>query len=90
MALTIQEGLKDLRVERGLTLEQLAEQTHLSKSALGSYQADAYKDISHYALRNCRKISDADCAGYFFEVKLLKQLSKNVGVAGYGEAFWRA
>jgi transcriptional regulator with XRE-family HTH domain len=90
MALTIQEGLKDLRVERGVTLEQLAEQTHLSKSALGSYEADAYKDISHYALRNCRKISDADCAGYFFEVKLLKQLSKNVGVAGYGEAFWRA
>ena len=37
MALTIQERLKDLRVERGLTLEQLAEQTHLSKSALGSY-----------------------------------------------------
>ena len=32
MALTIQERLKDLRVERGLTLEQLAEQTHLSKS----------------------------------------------------------
>ena len=90
MALTIQEGLKDLRVERGLTLEQLAEQTHLSKSALGSYEADAYKDISHYALRNCRKISDADCAGYFLEVKLLKQLSKNVGVAGYGEAFWHA
>ena len=29
MALTIQERLKDLRVERGLTLEQLAEQTHL-------------------------------------------------------------
>ena len=90
MALTIQERLKDLRVEHGLTLEQLAEQTNLSKSALGSYEADAYKDISHYALRNCRKISDADCAGYFFEVKLLKQLSKNVGVAGYGEAFWRA
>ena len=37
MALTIQERLKDLRVECGLTLEQLAEQTHLSKSALGSY-----------------------------------------------------
>ena len=47
MALTIQERLKDLRVERGLTLEQLAEQTHLSKSALGSYEADEYKDISH-------------------------------------------
>ena len=38
-------------------------------------------------IRNCRKITDATCAGYFFEVKLLKQLSKNVGVAGYGEAF---
>ena len=50
MELSIQERLKDLRVERGLTLEQLAEQTHLSKSALGSYEADEYKDISHYAL----------------------------------------
>ena len=37
--LTIQERLKDLRVERGLTLEQLAEQTGLSKSALGKYEA---------------------------------------------------
>ena len=26
------------------------EQTHLSKSALGSYEADDFKDISHYAL----------------------------------------
>ena len=34
MELSIQERLKDLRVERGLTLEQLAEETHLSKSAL--------------------------------------------------------
>ena len=50
MALTIQERLKDLRVERGLTLEQLAEQTQLSKSALGSYEVDDFKDISHYAL----------------------------------------
>ena len=31
-------------------LEQLAEQTHLSKSALGSYEGDNFKDISHYAL----------------------------------------
>ena len=45
MALTIQERLKDLRVERGLTLEQLAEETHLSKSALGSYEGDKFKDI---------------------------------------------
>ena len=50
MELSIQERLKDLRVERGLTLEQLAEQTHLSKSALGSYEGDNLKDISHYTL----------------------------------------
>ena len=50
MSLSIQERLKDLRVERGLTLGQLAEQTGLSKSALGSYEADDFKDISHYAL----------------------------------------
>lgn len=37
MALTIQERLKDLRMEHGLTLEQLAEEVNLSKSALGSY-----------------------------------------------------
>lgn len=50
MELSIQEQLKDLRVERGLTLEQFAVQTHLSKSALGSYEAEDFKDISHYAL----------------------------------------
>ena len=50
MELSIHERLKDLRVERGLTLEQLAEKTHLSKSALGSYEGDKFKDISHYAL----------------------------------------
>ncbi len=33
MALTIQERLKDLRVEHGLTLEQLAEQTISKTSA---------------------------------------------------------
>ena len=56
MALTIQERLKDLRVERGLTLEQLAEQTHLSKSALGSYEAEDFKDISHHALIQLAKV----------------------------------
>ena len=50
MELSIQDRVKDLRVERGLTLEQLAEQTHLSKSALGSYEAEDFKDISHYTL----------------------------------------
>jgi len=46
--LTIQEKLKDLRVERKLTLEELAEQTGISKSALGNYETNDYKDISHY------------------------------------------
>lgn len=32
LALTIQERIKDLRVEKGLTLEQLAEETGLSRS----------------------------------------------------------
>ena len=48
--LTIQERLKDLRVERSLTLEQLAEQTGLSKSALGKYEADDFKDISPFSI----------------------------------------
>ena len=38
MELSMQERLKALRVERGLTLERLAEETYLSKSALGSYE----------------------------------------------------
>jgi len=50
MELSIQERLKDLRVERGLTLEQLEEQVNLSKSALGSYETEDFKDISHYAI----------------------------------------
>ena len=48
--LTIPERLKDLRVERRLTLEQLAEQTGLSKSALGKYETDDYKDISPFSI----------------------------------------
>lgn len=39
-----------MRVERGLTLEQLAEQTGLSKSALGKYEADDFKDISPFSI----------------------------------------
>lgn len=47
VALTIQEKLKDLRVERGLTLEQLEKHTGISRSALGQYENNEYKDISH-------------------------------------------
>ena len=56
MELSIQERLKDLRVERGLTLEQLAAETHLSKSALGSYEGDDLKDISDHALIHLAKV----------------------------------
>ena len=45
--LTIQERLKDLRLEKGWTLSELAQKTSLSRSALGSYEQDDYKDISH-------------------------------------------
>ena len=49
--LSIPERLKDLRVvDKHLTLEQLAEQTGLSKSALGKYETDDYKDISPFVI----------------------------------------
>ena len=48
--LTIQERFKDLRVERGLTLEQLSAETGISKSALGKYEADDFKDISPFSM----------------------------------------
>ena len=53
--LTIQERLKDLRVERGLTLEQLSEKTGISKSALGKYEADDFKDISPFSITELAK-----------------------------------
>ncbi len=49
--LTIQERLKDLRKERGLILDELAEQTGLSRSALGDYENNEYKDISVFAIK---------------------------------------
>ena len=45
--LSIQEKLKDLRVERGLSLQELSEQTGLSRAALGNYETDDYKEITH-------------------------------------------
>ena len=38
--LTIGERLKDLRVERKLTLEQLSAEVGISKSALGKYESE--------------------------------------------------
>lgn len=48
--LTISERLGDLRNQRGITLEELAAQTNLSRSALSSYEKDEYKDISPHAI----------------------------------------
>ena len=48
--LTTQEKLKDLRVERHLTLEQLAQESGISKSALGKYESDDFKDISPFSI----------------------------------------
>ena len=63
MELSIQERLKDLRVERGLTLEQLAEQTHLSKSALGSYEGDNFKEpTAEYAAAAATESLRRPCA----------------------------
>ena len=48
--LSIQEKLKDLRTERGLSLQELSEQTGLSRASLGNYETDDYKEITHKAL----------------------------------------
>lgn len=42
--------MKDLRVALALTLEQLAAETGLSKSALGNYEENEQKDISPYSI----------------------------------------
>lgn len=55
METLVQERLKDLRVERGLTLEQLAEEIGLSKSALGGYETDELKEIGHNTIRRLAK-----------------------------------
>lgn len=58
VTLSIQERLEDLRRERGLTLEQLAEKVGLSRSALGHYENDDYRDISSYALEKLARFYD--------------------------------
>lgn len=45
--ISIQERLKDLRVERHLNLMELSAATGISKSALGDYENIDYKEINH-------------------------------------------
>ena len=52
MCIRDRERLKDLRLNKGLKLEELAEQTGISKSALGSYEKDDYKEINHEAFHD--------------------------------------
>ncbi len=54
--LTLGERLKDLRVERNLKLEALAEQTGLSKSALSKYESDDVTDLSIYAVTTLAEV----------------------------------
>ena len=46
-ATSIQERLWELRKDKGLNLEELSELTSISKSALGSYEKEDYKEINH-------------------------------------------
>ena len=46
-ATSIQERLWELRKDKGLNLEELSRLTGISKSALGSYEKEDYKEINH-------------------------------------------
>ena len=48
--ITLQERLKDLRIEKGLSLKQLESETGISSSALGEYEIDESKGIPHYVI----------------------------------------
>ena len=60
-ATSIQERLWELRKDKGLNLEELSKLTGISKSALGSYEKEDFKDADRY-LRNpqfVRHVGDA-------------------------------
>ena len=46
-ATSIQERLWELRKDKGLNLEELSKLTGISKSALGNYEIEDYKEINH-------------------------------------------
>ena len=66
------ERIKDLRVEKRLTLEQLAELTGLSSSAIGKYESGEYKDISAFAIAKL-----ADKLGVSTDYLLCRAENKN-------------
>ena len=46
-ATSIQERLWELRKDKGLNLEEVSKLTGISKSALGSYEKEDFKEINH-------------------------------------------
>ena len=66
-ATTIQERLWELRKDKGLNLEELAQLTQISKSALASYESNEYKEINHANL-----ITLADFYGVFIDYLLCR------------------
>ena len=66
------ERIKDLRVEKRLTLEQLADLTGLSSSAIGKYEGGEYKDISAFAIAKL-----ADKLGVSTDYLLCRTENKN-------------
>lgn len=57
MELSIQERLKDLHVERDLTLEQLIKQTYLSKSTLGAMKRKTSRTSATMSLSSWRNFT---------------------------------
>ena len=47
-ATSIQERLWELRKDKGLNLEELSKLTGISKSALGSYEKEDFKEIQSW------------------------------------------
>ena len=54
--LSIQEKLKDLRIEKGLSLQELSEQTGISRASLGNYEFKTFTDILQRYSDLCKPI----------------------------------
>ena len=64
-------------VDKHLTLEQLAEQTGLSKSVLSKYESDDYKDISPFAIATLAEFYgvSTDCLMGYLKIKITQTQS---------------
>ena len=71
VATSIQERLWELRKDKGLNLEELSKLTGISKSALGSYEKEDYKEINHGNL-----ITLADFYGVSVDYLLCRKIGR--------------